>query len=936
MFNAIQGAIAQDAPKGAMDFLARLIGGGGASSSSKNSASQSPQQRLARFKRIYGQLLHTWRGSSGADPIILDSIRILISKITHIVQEEVTTPIPHPCLAFAASSQIYVNISKIASRSRNDPIIRETVLALGALIDSEEEEFLENDTFSQSLMDFVSKIAGANSLIIAAETESDLVELLFGIAAKIRLQPEILQVWFFRRNLVSRTGQDSPAYNQKFEGTTRKEDFPLFYTLIEYVHHEGRVGDFARLGLLYIIESASNSEDLEIWLVESDLATLMASGLGALYSQLSRKLFIEHPKDDLPAILALSDYVGPKSASGIESSISPDFKSHLDTFLSYLVFWQDALEYCKSYDVKQTLLDHFQVLFLQQLLYPSLLESSDDDGSAVAVLTYLYKILDTLSHPDLIHLILSYLLALPEHTPAKGGATPRSLHSSRRRKSLEMLSSFTEDQDNASPDLFNLVDLVLTSLRSRNEQTVVATLKLLSVILQRHHRYAIATLLQIMPVAPDSSRTLGAHNMELQMFISMAEEVATSDDIDESYANHLHDNQILLEDHPCSAAILDPKKLSTISRKQSMGSIFGGGAPRELYPHTLRPEDPLLHALVPVLASFWTNSVETNLSLTAAIIDLASCGYTRLEGWLLLDASTYDYSSPPSTPTSLDLSSFLLALPPSPTTISDQTRAQAILTSLRTPISHPLPPLLSTLRALLSALPSYTSQLPNFPTLLATHKSSFRISSELSDALFASTISTPHQTHAQNPKPTPASALDSISARIFSTPPAHSRSSSPVPARGRAPATQTPAASRPGLRPSLVRPPSPSPSNRAFSPSPLRTTSTRAGEFAPDDEDGEERRTRAVPRTIRAAPSGTIEGARSGRLLFYGLRGEASSEAGSVRSGSEGTPVPPVAEDVEVGVGLFLTNVLLLREFLLEVAALVQVRASLFGDVGPI
>lgn len=57
------------------------------------------------------------------------------------------------------------------------------------------------------------------------------------------------------------------------------------------MHHEGRVGDFARTGLLYIIEAAYTSGDLEKWIVESDLATLMASGLGALYSQLSRLFF---------------------------------------------------------------------------------------------------------------------------------------------------------------------------------------------------------------------------------------------------------------------------------------------------------------------------------------------------------------------------------------------------------------------------------------------------------------------------------------------------------------------------------------------------------------------------------------------------------------------------------------------------------------------
>jgi len=62
----------------------------------------------------------------------------------------------------------------------------------------------------------------------------------------------------------------------------------LCYQLIDHVHHEGRIGDFARTGLLYIFESASKSQDLEKWIVGSDLPTLMATGLGALYSQLSR------------------------------------------------------------------------------------------------------------------------------------------------------------------------------------------------------------------------------------------------------------------------------------------------------------------------------------------------------------------------------------------------------------------------------------------------------------------------------------------------------------------------------------------------------------------------------------------------------------------------------------------------------------------------
>jgi hypothetical protein len=51
--------------------------------------------------------------------------------------------------------------------------------------------------------------------------------------------------------------------HEKFVGKTLKNDFPLFYLLIEQIHEDERIGEFARTGLLYIIESASTSLALE-------------------------------------------------------------------------------------------------------------------------------------------------------------------------------------------------------------------------------------------------------------------------------------------------------------------------------------------------------------------------------------------------------------------------------------------------------------------------------------------------------------------------------------------------------------------------------------------------------------------------------------------------------------------------------------------------
>jgi hypothetical protein len=226
-----------------------------------------------------------------SDAQAVESIRASFQRLTSILNDESRSPAPHLCLSFAASSQIYTAVSKIASTAYNEGIVRDAVAVFGALIDSEEEDFLESDQFAQALMTFIGRIVGSGSMVVGEDTEAEIVELLFGISAKIRLQPEILPVWFTSHA----KDADGQSINQKvdFAGVTQKEDFPLCYQLIDHVHHEGRIGEFARTGLLYIFESASKSQDLEQWIVGSDLPTLMASGLGALYSQLSRFAFLD-------------------------------------------------------------------------------------------------------------------------------------------------------------------------------------------------------------------------------------------------------------------------------------------------------------------------------------------------------------------------------------------------------------------------------------------------------------------------------------------------------------------------------------------------------------------------------------------------------------------------------------------------------------------
>ena len=178
-------------------------------------------------------------------------------------------------------------MAKVAISSNNEGVVHEALDFFSTLSDSEEGEFLEDYNFANTLTYFVDKISSSKSVVASVQTEGDVVEILFGIATKLRLQPAILPVWFKPR--VQEVGN---TLENLSDGASilksGKAEFPLFYFLLDYVHHDGRVGDFAKTGILYIIESAIHTEELERWIVESDLATLMASGLGASYSQLSR------------------------------------------------------------------------------------------------------------------------------------------------------------------------------------------------------------------------------------------------------------------------------------------------------------------------------------------------------------------------------------------------------------------------------------------------------------------------------------------------------------------------------------------------------------------------------------------------------------------------------------------------------------------------
>ena len=479
---------------------------------------------------------------------------------------------------------------------------------------------LDSQVFARALIDLVRKTSGPGLIPLREEEEGNLIELLFGVANKIRLDPDILPAWFYPDRPDAKDGADEKA---GFAGVTRKNAFPLFYCLVEYVYHDGRTGDFARTGLLYLTETASKSSKLEKWMIESDLAALMASGLGALYSRLSRRLPATED-GEFPPVLALSDF-NPQTL-GHDTT---EFHPNVDAFLSFLLFWQDTLDHCASAEVTDTLLDHFQVLFLEQLLYPSLLESSDvDGGSTASVIVYLTQILESLDHPGMIRRILEFLLAAPSQKPYRTPSpAKRPKMSLSRRKSLDVLTALIKAENKPSPDFFNLVDLISMSLRSRHDQTVVAALQLLTVILRRHHTFAFDTLFKVSEL-PSSrpQRALLSLNAEIKALfeLSMSIRSNATSVVDEAYEDLLLDVVTMLESHSCA-------QQKELANPATNGELLPGHPSRVV----LIRDDFLLGHLVVLLERFFSNDTLTNLALTETIISIASCSRVMLDDWLL-------------------------------------------------------------------------------------------------------------------------------------------------------------------------------------------------------------------------------------------------------------------------------------------------------------
>ena len=525
-------------------------------------------------------------------------------------------------------------------------------------------------------------------------------------------------------------------------------EFLLFNYLLRFVHREGQIGDFARAGLLFLMDVAMSPSDpihrlagdegttpaegappdpitdaalaLAEYILDGDFSEVLGAGLGAVYSLLPSKLEFrpqisaevasgngmviggtgpetEEERDEQEAVREKS------RAMGLEDASSSDFKSRLDHFLKLLEFLQDVLRRNVNTNldasalvgtaIMQSILDAVREIFLENVLYPTVLECSDADGSAVAVMSYIEIMVRTLEHGQLLDLLVSFLMsedneemARPRprhHSMLTLGDTPRSesgvmadqQYKLRRRKSsamalLEMEAPESRRQSEyfTSMGRFTLKDLLLSNLRSPDQPTATAALQLLQcMLLQRCHLCVDRLLVvyhdpkatsfpepTVLPRAGITQPLLadGDDNEKFTYPGAKEDEVLPSvpsgpvfTQPDTTYSTHEREMGLYLtlvsrvdpsHNEDAFSTGYDHYLRDALLAIQNQPCFWSDGDAdsRSTLKHRLNAHDPLLSLVLESLRKFFSNTPEFNIALTGVLATLAVCPNRSLAGWL--------------------------------------------------------------------------------------------------------------------------------------------------------------------------------------------------------------------------------------------------------------------------------------------------------------
>ncbi|TIB08946.1 hypothetical protein E3P89_03347 [Wallemia ichthyophaga] len=554
-----------------------------------------------------------------------------------------------------------------------------------------------------------------------SQYEEHLVDLLCILCNKIKSSPSLLHIFFLDRSWIrypTRSRADSEhsdrpeslastnTITSRAVSTKSDSEFLIFTYLLRWVHREGRTGDLARAAILILFE-VSTSEDIydgdaitkdaatdiraavAEFIVDGDLAQVLAAGLGAVYGILPSNLAVipTDPRDEDRSHVHLSNRSG--LVENVELSTSIAFQNQLSVFINIT---KRGLKSGTKYGgaVAENVLRAVRVNFFTNVLYPSILECSSIDYSAVAVITYLQVMLQCVKSGDpLANTLLQYLFAeddsmlndttsSTENTPTnstestsyKTNTKPKK-HERRRSTALVLLqnenaANFKNTNYVSSYGRFTLKDLISINLKSNNSATGVAAMKLFSYLI---YAYDDVCLKEMVSIIPNKDATAFPYFHRIHMLMkdndhyrkleesegesgSKSESknenvfpipppmrnVEADDDELTSYLGLVGSIDVQTTKEMLSSGYeryLDDAQALIMSHPQFKLGSRGDVRDDELqFQHKLDTNDRLLKLTVKNLRNFFTQSPETNIALSGTLAALASNPRRSLEGFM--------------------------------------------------------------------------------------------------------------------------------------------------------------------------------------------------------------------------------------------------------------------------------------------------------------
>ncbi|KAH8117314.1 Retinoic acid induced 16-like protein-domain-containing protein [Phellopilus nigrolimitatus] len=822
------------------------------------------------------------------------------------------------CMEYLLKNDVLGTLVRLSEPDRPSGIQAEVLRTVQNMVVLLDEQFLVHSVVHRAVLRLLKtcvgddiqeqldgrRVMGAAGTVVRtmpSEYEEDLVDLLCLLCSRIRTFRELLMIFFYDKHwyhsealaAVPEDDEDeeeaegdddgksaaqatsessssqrapSPTPSQAtvtsapVSSQTKKPEyeFLLFNYLLRFVHREGKIGDFARAGLLFLMdvamspgvpvhrlggdglkESSSSSSSLVSqvtasdpisdaalalaeYILDGDFCEVLSAGLGAVYSLLPSKLEIrtEPPDNASHSNVMTIGSTGPLSeeekekqeltreralAIGTEYSSSPEFKARLEHFIKLLEFFQDVLRRNVSGSeddgtiepasfvgsaIVQTILEAVRRIFLENVLYPSILECSDADGSAVAVMSYIDVMFRTLQDPQFAETLIDFLVSEDDtessrHRPrtrhtllldgARSAPPPPSAGTTRERKMKRRKSSAMMLLEMEAPDArrqseyftsmgrFTLKDLLLTNMRSKSHPTVMAALQLMQSLLTHHCHLTVDRLLIFSYDPLDASSPISpvpkpvSEEEEEETFTYPGAQPEPAPESNTSFtrlrsvpnasgtAYSMHERELGL--YLGLVARIDPahgqRAFSTgydhylqdalTSLASHSCSMCATDSDRTRPRHILDVNDPVLSLILQSLRHFYSNTPELNMSLTGMLAAIATCPERSLKGWLLFgsDDSLEPPRRTPNLPQFLDDGD--------DRSVDFGVNERLSRNELPMPIhgAGPLsqPVLLSILQGLVSNIDRFRDLVEDFDSFLSERRQGLVFSENLTDAL---------------------------------------------------------------------------------------------------------------------------------------------------------------------------------------------------------